>query len=97
MCRPCTRVPVVDERGWVADKDVQALLDAGFTPLKVLDILPGAALKMLSDYLNPPRVHSAGPGVRRVLLGLLCQHADTAVQPGRRATDTVAATDGTQP
>lgn len=51
-----TGAQVVDERGWVADKDVRALLDAGSTPPKVLDILHGAALKMLSDYLNPPRV-----------------------------------------
>jgi hypothetical protein len=32
---------VVDNRGWVADADVKAFVDAGFTRRHVLDILTG--------------------------------------------------------
>ena len=51
---------VVDNRGWVADADVKALLDAGFTRRQVLDILTGVAMKTMSNYTNhlartPPR------------------------------------------
>jgi alkylhydroperoxidase family enzyme len=46
---------VVDGRGWVADHDVQAFLDKGFTRRHVLDVLTGVAMKTLSNYTN----HSA--------------------------------------
>lgn len=45
-------VQVVDSRGWVADDDVQAFLDQGFTRRHVLDILTGVAQKTLSNYTN---------------------------------------------
>jgi alkylhydroperoxidase family enzyme len=43
---------VVDNRGWVADADVKAFLDAGFTRRQVLDILTGVAMKTMSNYTN---------------------------------------------
>ncbi len=45
-------VQAVDSRGWVADEDVQAFLDAGFTRRHVLDVLTGVAQKTLSNYAN---------------------------------------------
>jgi alkylhydroperoxidase family enzyme len=38
---------VVDNRGWVADGDVKAFMDAGFTRRQVLDILTGVAMKTM--------------------------------------------------
>ena len=43
---------VVDNRGWVADGDVKAFLDAGFTRRQVLDLLTGVAMKTMSNYTN---------------------------------------------
>lgn len=43
---------VVEQRGWVADHDVQAFLDSGFTQRQVLDVLTGVAQKTLSNYVN---------------------------------------------
>lgn len=43
---------VVDDRGWVADDDVKAFLDAGFEQRQVLDVLTGVAMKTLSNYTN---------------------------------------------
>jgi uncharacterized peroxidase-related enzyme len=43
---------LVEGRGWVADDDVQAFLDKGFTKRHVLDILTGVAHKTLSNYTN---------------------------------------------
>jgi AhpD family alkylhydroperoxidase len=43
---------VVEQRGWVADHDVQAFLDNGFTQRQVLDVLTGVAQKTLSNYAN---------------------------------------------
>jgi uncharacterized peroxidase-related enzyme len=43
---------VVDNRGWVSDEDVQALLDAGFARRHVLDVITGVAMKTLSNYTN---------------------------------------------
>ncbi len=45
-------VQVVESRGWVADEDVQAFLDAGFTRRHVFDVLTGVAQKTLSNYAN---------------------------------------------
>ena len=47
---------VVEQRGRVADHDVQAFLDNGFTQLQILDVLTGVAQKTLSNYAN----HLAG-------------------------------------
>jgi uncharacterized peroxidase-related enzyme len=43
---------VVDNRGWVADGDVKAFMDSGFTRRQVLDILTGVAMKTMSNYTN---------------------------------------------
>lgn len=47
---------VVEQRGWVADHDVQAFLDSGFSQRQILDVLTGVAQKTLSNYAN----HLAG-------------------------------------
>jgi alkylhydroperoxidase family enzyme len=47
---------VVEQRGWVADHDVQAFLDNGFTQRQILDVFTGVAQKTLSNYAN----HLAG-------------------------------------
>lgn len=43
---------VVDQCGWVADDEVQAFLDAGFTKRQVLDVITGVTMKTLSNYTN---------------------------------------------
>ena len=47
---------VVEQRGWVADHDMQAFLDNGFTQRQTLDVLTGVAQKTLFNYAN----HLAG-------------------------------------
>jgi len=42
----------VRQRGQVADADVQAFLDAGFTKRQVLEVVLGVAQKVLSNYTN---------------------------------------------
>ena len=39
-------------RGYPADADIQALLDAGYTKQTVLEVVLGTALKVLSNYTN---------------------------------------------
>lgn len=39
-------------RGYLADKDVQAFLDAGYTQQTVLEVVLGTSLKVLSNYTN---------------------------------------------
>ena len=46
-----TRV-VVKRRGWAADDDVQAFLDAGYTKRHVLEVILGVGLKTLSNFTN---------------------------------------------
>jgi uncharacterized peroxidase-related enzyme len=43
---------VVRERGWPSADDVQAFLDAGFTPQNLLEVLVGVTMKTLSNYTN---------------------------------------------
>lgn len=43
---------MVRERGHVADADVQAFLDAGFTKRQVLEVVLGVAQKVMSNYTN---------------------------------------------
>ncbi|MBB5720563.1 AhpD family alkylhydroperoxidase [Loktanella ponticola] len=40
------------DRGFVADADTQAFLDAGFTETNILEIILGAAQKLMSNYTN---------------------------------------------
>jgi uncharacterized peroxidase-related enzyme len=42
----------VENRGWVAEADVQAFIDAGFTRQNVLEVITGISLKILSNYVN---------------------------------------------
>ncbi len=43
---------LVSERGWVAEEDVQAFLQAGFTKVNVFDVITAVSLKTLSNYAN---------------------------------------------
>ncbi|WP_163848693.1 carboxymuconolactone decarboxylase family protein [Pseudooceanicola aestuarii] len=43
---------LVRERGFVADADVQAFLDAGFTKRNVLEVILGYSQKVMSNYTN---------------------------------------------
>ena len=43
---------VVRERGFVAEADTQAFLDAGFTTTNILEIILGVAQKVMSNYVN---------------------------------------------
>jgi AhpD family alkylhydroperoxidase len=47
---------VVRDRGFVADADVQAFFDAGFSRRNVLEVVLGVSIKIQSNYLN----HLAG-------------------------------------
>jgi len=43
---------LVRERGFVADADTQAFLDAGYTQVNILEIILGASQKLMSNYTN---------------------------------------------
>jgi len=43
---------LVRERGWAPKEEVQAFLDAGYTPRNVLEVVLGVGLKTLSNYTN---------------------------------------------
>ncbi len=43
---------LVRDRGFVADEDVQAFLDAGFTKRNVLEVILGYSQKIMSNYTN---------------------------------------------
>ena len=43
---------VVDKRGWLADGDVSAFLDAGYSKAQILDVVLAVSLKTLSNYAN---------------------------------------------
>ena len=45
-------VQVVNKRGWAADDDVQAFLDAGYTQQQILEVIVGLAYKVISNYTN---------------------------------------------
>ena len=43
---------VIRDRGFVSDADTQAFLDAGFTETNILEVILGAAQKLMSNYIN---------------------------------------------
>ncbi len=43
---------VVRQRGNVTEEQVQAFLDAGFTPRQILEVILGVAQKVMSNYTN---------------------------------------------
>ena len=43
---------LVRERGWAAEDDVQAFVDAGFTRAQVFEVILGVGMKTMSNYLN---------------------------------------------
>ena len=43
---------VVRDRGHVADRDVQAFLEAGFTTRNILEVVLGVSIKIQSNYTN---------------------------------------------
>ncbi|MCH7522456.1 MAG: carboxymuconolactone decarboxylase family protein, partial [Chloroflexi bacterium] len=43
---------VVEKRGRVAEDEVKAFLDAGFTKAQVLEVILAAAFKLISNYTN---------------------------------------------
>lgn len=45
-------VKINESRGWPEAKDVQALIDAGYSKRTVLEVVLGTALKVLSNYTN---------------------------------------------
>jgi len=49
--RQFTRL-IVENKGWLADADVQTFLEAGYEQSHILDILVGVAQKTLSNYTN---------------------------------------------
>jgi len=47
---------LVEEKGWLDDKNVQAFLDAGYTHAQIFEVIMGVALKTMTNYSN----HVAG-------------------------------------
>jgi len=45
-------VRINETRGWPGGQDIEALLDAGYTPRTVLEVVLGTALKVMSNYTN---------------------------------------------
>ncbi len=43
---------MVNERGWVTDADMQALLDVGYTKQTILEVILGVSMKVMSNYTN---------------------------------------------
>ena len=43
---------VVEKRGWVAEAEVEAFIDAGFTQAQVLEVVLGVSLMTLTNYTN---------------------------------------------
>ena len=43
---------VIRERGFVAEDDTQTFLDAGYTQANILEVILGAAQKLMSNYTN---------------------------------------------
>lgn len=50
---------VVEQRGWLADSDVQAFFGHGYSKSQLLDVIVGVSMKTLSNYIN----HLADPPV----------------------------------
>ncbi|QXT38160.1 carboxymuconolactone decarboxylase family protein [Gymnodinialimonas ceratoperidinii] len=53
---------VIRDRGFVSEAETQAFLDAGYTEVNILEIILGAAQKLMSNYVN----HFAGTPVDQV-------------------------------
>jgi len=43
---------IVDEKGWIKDREIQAFLSSGFTKVQVFEIVMGVAMKTLTNYCN---------------------------------------------
>jgi AhpD family alkylhydroperoxidase len=43
---------VVEQRGWIADLDVAAFLDAGYTRAQVIEVLFGIGMKTFNNYVD---------------------------------------------
>jgi uncharacterized peroxidase-related enzyme len=43
---------LIDKRGWLDESEMQAFLDAGYTPEQAFDVLVGVAQKTLSNFTN---------------------------------------------
>lgn len=43
---------LLEQRGWLTEREVDAFLDAGFESRQLLDVLVGLAMKTLSNYTN---------------------------------------------
>jgi uncharacterized peroxidase-related enzyme len=43
---------VVEQRGWVADADIAAFLEAGYTRAQVIDVLLGVGMKTFNNYVD---------------------------------------------
>jgi AhpD family alkylhydroperoxidase len=65
---------MVRGRGFVAEEETQAFLDAGFTETNILEIILGVAQKVMSNYTN----HFAKTPVDQVFQKFAWQKADTA-------------------
>ena len=61
---------VVDRRGWLLDDDVAALLSAGDTHGQILEIIPVASLKTLSNYARAVAERPIDMFANRVLQSL---------------------------
>jgi uncharacterized peroxidase-related enzyme len=45
-------IRVNETRGWLEQRDIDALLDAGYTQRTVLEVILGTSLKVMSNYTN---------------------------------------------
>ncbi|MGF1605990.1 MAG: carboxymuconolactone decarboxylase family protein [Rhodothalassiaceae bacterium] len=63
---------LVAQRGWLADEDVQALLSAGYDQRAVLEVILGAAVKLMSNYTN----HLAQTPVDEPMKAMAWTHPD---------------------
>ncbi len=43
---------VLENRGWVPEKEIEAFLNAGYSPRHILDVITIVAMKTLSNYVN---------------------------------------------
>ena len=43
---------MVESRGWVSEKDIDAFLVAGFTTTQILEVIVGIAMKTMSNFTN---------------------------------------------
>jgi alkylhydroperoxidase family enzyme len=58
---------IVRERGWLADEQIDAFIDSGFTKQQVFEVILVVTIKTLSNYSN----HLTKPEVNPELLGML--------------------------